>query len=172
MLYFILLHFYDLHFINCKSEAILGLMKNKSHQDRKELRMPSRKPQRKPFITETTSKNSFQWCKAHKNWDPRAVEIGHNASPFNPNSEVYLQDSQTSSFSHDLGMLQFLRVWWPQLPSQRPNDERYNRYIEILDEKLNPFMAISQTETTVFQQGNAPCYTVKKVKEWFVRKVM
>ena len=42
------------------------------------------------------------------------------------------------------------------------------RYIEILEEKLNPFMDISQT--AVFQQDNAPCHTAKKVKEWFARK--
>ena len=76
-------------------------------------------------------------------------------------STVHSEDCETLQWINGVWMFYNRWLW----RSNNPERENGQRYIGILEEKLNQFMDL--LGCTVFQQDNAPCHTAKIAKQWF-----
>lgn len=149
----------------------------------KKFRLKARTPRRKPLITTKARRKRLAWCKEHANWtvnDWKKVTFSDESTFLQfqeqhqyvrrppgslPTNELYTDKTVKHSPSimvwgcfshHGRGGLSILEK------GVRLNSEKY---INILEEKVIPFMNISRT--VIFQQDNAPCHSSRKTKKWF-----
>lgn len=152
----------------------------------KKFKLPARTPRRKPFISAKARVKRLEWCKAHVNWtiDQWKKVTFSDESTFLQfhQQHQYVRRPSGSNSIHERYTDKTVKhppsvmIWGCFSFHGRggltvlPKGVRLNseKYIDVLDEKLIPFMNISSTR--VFQQDNAPCHSSKRTMKWFEDK--
>ena len=156
------------------------------HRLSKDLKLPSRKPLKKPLLTPKMAKKRLEFCNQYKGWTSEnwqkvmfsdestflqfASYSSHVRRPIgsSPENPRYIQ----ASVKHPPSIM----VWGCFSSQGRgglyflPKGQTMNatRYIDVLDSHLLAFMSIHGC--TTFQQDSAPCHKAKVVTKWLQAK--
>ena len=153
------------------------------HRLNKELGMKARRPLRKPLLTAKMRQRRLQFCEKHRYWteqqwakvifsDEAKFQLfgNFNSTVRRPvNSSPLSPQFVTPTVKHPPSVM----VWGSFSAGGRaglhflPKNTTLNsdKYIDILENHLLPFMEIRQCE--IFQQDSAPAPTSRRVKNWF-----
>ena len=136
---------------------------------------------KKPFISEQNRKKRFGWCRMHKNWttewkniiwsDESRFELFNNDSRnwiWRKTNERYNVNCLKPTVKHSVGIM----VWGCFCKNKLgplvlvEGTLNSDKYIELLDEYLLPFLIDLGMENHIFQADNAPCHASIKTKTW------
>src|ERR687896_167699 len=136
---------------------------------------------KKPFISEVNKKKRFGWCRTKKNWktewekiiwsDESRFELFNNDSRnwvWRRSNERFDIDCLKPTVKNSIGVM----VWGcfcnnrigPLVIVEGTLNS--DRYIELLEEHLLPFLNNLNIENCIFQDDNASCHASKKTKSW------
>lgn len=136
---------------------------------------------KKPFISEQNRKKRFGWCRMKKNWineweniiwsDESRFELFNNDSRnwvWRKKDERYKIECLKPTVKNSIGVM----VWGcfcnnkigPLVLIEGTLNS--DRYIELLEKYLIPFLNSLGVENHIFQDDNAPCHASNKTKNW------
>src|SRR6185436_7383414 len=136
---------------------------------------------KKPFISEINRKKRYGWCRIRKKWemewdsiiwsDESRFEIFNNDSKnwvWRKKDEKYQVDCLKPTVKNSEGVMVWGCFCNNRIGPLVLIDGTLNsdRYIELLEEQLIPFLNNLGKENHIFQDDNAPCHTSKKTKTW------
>jgi len=136
---------------------------------------------KKPFVSEINRKKRYGWCRMRKKWekewdsiiwsDESRFEIFNNDSKnwvWRKKDEKYQVNCLKPTVKNSEGVM----VWGcfcnnkigPLVLIEGTLNS--DRYIELLEEHLIPFLNNLGAANHIFQDDNAPCHASKKTKTW------
>lgn len=147
-----------------------------------QLKLRAYKPARKPLLSSSARLRRLKWCKEHKNWtydNWKTVLFSDEAMfrQFGGRFKLYVRRPVNTRYVPrytipTVKKCDGLMIWGTMSAKGRgslhfvPKKTTVNsdRYIKILEDKLQACMNIHQT--TVFQHDMAPCHNSKKTNDW------
>jgi len=136
---------------------------------------------KKPFISEQNKKKRFGWCRMRKNWineweniiwsDESRYELFNNDSRnwvWRKKDERYKIECLKPTVKNSIGIM----VWGCFCNNKLgplvliEGTLNSDRYIELLEEHLLPYLNNLGIENHIFQDDNAPCHASNKTKKW------
>ena len=136
---------------------------------------------KKPLVSEKNRKKRFGWCRMRRNWnsewnkivwsDESRFELFNNDSQnwvWRKKDEKYRVDCLKPTVKGSIGIMVWgcfcnNRLGPLVLVEGTLNSERY---IELLQEYLLPFLNDLGIEDHIFQDDNAPCHASARTKSW------
>ena len=136
---------------------------------------------KKPFISEQNQKKRYGWCRMRKSWitewekiiwsDESRYELFNNDSRnwvWRKKDERFKIDCLKPTVKNSIGIM----VWGCFCNNKLgplvliEGTLNSDRYIELLEEYLLPFLNNLDVENHIFQDDNAPCHASIKTRTW------